>query len=251
MCRRGATGSFRGPMALGLSVVLLLVGCSSEDAGSPADSYLCRDQPVSVHALQEPVPATELSRTGVRAIATAEGTGTIALHRWNLAEETSTSIVLLRELRHPYSPDADGVEAVWTHEVAVFHRDADAGERPWSYLGSWECELRRDIAPLHPVRLRLTDGHAPGDRTVELMASACDKWPREDDRERVMRLVSVEETDTEVLVVAGMVPLPDGMVAPDLCTGTAEGTIAVELEQPLGERRLLDAAIYPQRVVSQ
>ena len=75
--------------------------------------------------------------------------------------------------------------------------------------------------------------------------SACNSGGQATDR---VELVELVETETTVGVVIGVRPHEDGMAR--TCISNPPTPFTVDLEEPLGDRAIMNAAVVPQREIA-
>jgi hypothetical protein len=222
--------------------------CAVTEPEAVSSDFLCDGDEVAAEVLTDPRPATELGPDGRLALAGRGVPYTGALSRWTIEQESDTHVVLTRERDRPWLPSGpDGVRQ--THDKVAVEAVArqDGSGQVWQFYGGHLCDLQRDVRPLNAVHLTLDpDQPAPDPTSIELFLLAEEKLcagivPSQD---RV-QLLSVVETPTEVRVVAGIQPSEGGD-----CAGNIPASIVIELDEPLGDRAVVDDTVHPSRVLT-
>ncbi|MGI5489410.1 hypothetical protein [Microtetraspora malaysiensis] len=227
------------------------VGTVATETGAAGKIVMCHSQEVSLRALGEGRPATELGPNGRAALKGTEVRRIDELDTWTIVEESATRLALIRELARPQE---EGGGMVFTHEFLDVERfgEPDADGRPgWHMRASSRCDLRRDLGELGVADVTLDPAApppGPDARRISVLVHEreCASGQRADGR---IRLVGVEPTAEEVRVVLGVqrVDAGGGVVT---CQGNPATPFTVELDEPLGERVLTDASVYPPRPIS-
>ncbi|MFF3670733.1 hypothetical protein [Microtetraspora malaysiensis] len=254
-------------MASGAAAALLLAGLAgcggagldgaqtvvavAAETGAAGEIVMCHFQEVSLRALGEGRPATELGPDGRAALKGTEVRRIDDLDTWTIVEESATRLALIRELTRPQD---QGGGMVFTHEFLDVERfgEPDADGRPgWHLRASSHCDLRRDLGELGVADVTLDPAApppGPDSRRISVLVHEreCASGRRADGR---IRLLGVEPTAEEVRVVLGVrrVDAGGGVVT---CQGNPATPFTVELDEPLGERVLTDASVYPPRPIS-
>ncbi|WP_066944492.1 hypothetical protein [Microtetraspora fusca] len=223
-------------------------GTGVDGTGVDGKIVMCHFSEVPLWALREGRPATELGPVGRAALKGTEVRRIDDLDTWTVVEESHTRLALIRELARP-QVQGDGM--VFTHEFLDVERfgDPDADGRPgWHSRASGRCDLRRDLGELGVADVTLDPAApppGPDSRRISVLVHErdCASGQRADGR---IRLLGVEPTAAEVRVVLG-VRRVDGYVT---CQPNPATPFTVELDEPLGERVLTDASVYPPRPIS-
>jgi hypothetical protein len=207
----------------------------------------CHDHDVPLRVLEEPRPASELGPTGREALKGEEVRPIDDLPTWTIVEESDTRLAIIRELDEPQS-ERRGF--VFTHEFLAVERFGSPGPdgRPgWHMRSSGRCDLRKDLGDLGVADVTLDPATPPTSdaREVRLLVTerACASGKRADDR---VRLVGMETTATEIRLIIGVA---EASGAVRTCQGNPPTPFTVQLDEPLGERALVDASIHPPRRV--
>ena len=249
--RRGIVG------ALLLGVLATAVGgCAAEvgpdgpaaDPGAPAASgtYDCMGTPIPAEALSDPRPATELDEDGRAALRGLE-VPEIDPAEWTIASSGSAEVVLLRELAEP---DDHGAGDVRTHERMVISI-VDAPNIPsspaWMMTALGTCALAGDApgAGTATVTLDPAQPPDPGSAEVSILVTemACNSG---EDAEGRVAVASLRETDDVVEVVIAVRPRGGGQT----CPSNPPTPFTLTLDDPLGDRELLDASVVPPRPIT-
>ncbi|GEM00235.1 hypothetical protein [Cellulomonas terrae] len=227
-----------------LAVTATLAGCAG--TGGASDSYDCMGTSIPAETLTDPRPATELDATGRDALA---GTNVPPIDpaEWAIAATTPTEVVLLRELAEPVDQGAGDVR---THERMVITL-VDAPNLPsspaWmlSALGTCAITSSAPGAGSATVTLDPAGPPTPGSTAVALLVTerSCNSGEDADGR---VELATLRETASTVEVVITVEPRDGGHD----CQSNPPTPFTVELAEPLGDRRLLDASTLPPRPIT-
>lgn len=227
----------------GLALVAIAACGAGEGVGSTPTGYVCDGQFISEQDLADGGrPAREVFDEDHPAFSADDLPSEREMRAYRVVVEESRRLVLLQEgvvgspesyyLAVPHMP---------THYYIAIER---RGIRTsWQLSSSGSCHMGRDIGSLRHVRLESANEAVRGGTELELFVFACDQ---SFEGSREFRLVQVTETDTEVRVIAGMVPEGQPMI--ETCY-PHEGSITIELTEPLGERTLINDTSYPPRAV--
>ncbi|WP_129784760.1 hypothetical protein [Promicromonospora panici] len=228
-----------------VALVVLIGGCAQTSAagGAPDESgeYLCQGTPVPAAVLTDGATADQL---GDEAAAALEGASVpdIEPEQWRVLTETSTEVYLIRELPEPR--DSDGERR--THELlgAGWVDETEEGGEGWQLLRHGDCALRYDLGGLGDAIVALDPDNPPdaASSQVHLLITEieCAGGKPADGRVTLERLAQLED---RVELVIG-VETPEG---DQTCPSNPPTPFTVELDEPLGDRTLLDVAVYPER----
>lgn len=156
--------------------------------------------------------------------------------KWNVVLLTDERVEMLHGDRETFAPGGG----------AFHHLSFERGPEGWEWAGSGECDLR--VIPegrLEPADWVLAEKPQPDDTVLqvdatEIACASARKRPPED------FVAKVEPSDLTVSIQVFLKPRPMG--AAD-CPGNPSTRIEVRLGEPLGNRLILDAAVYPPRQV--
>ncbi|MBM7817629.1 hypothetical protein JOE63_000106 [Cellulosimicrobium cellulans] len=232
-----------------LAAVLVLGGCATADrpAGETAGegAYRCWETAVPDGVLESGVTADRLSEEGRAALDGLE-VPPIDPAEWSVVEDGAERVALLRALDQPEDLGSGDVR---THEMLVIElTDAtDVDPVPtWSLTAAQTCALRADLGGLGTATLTLDPEHPPasGAREVHLLVTemACNSGQ---DAEGRVRLSDLAVRDDAIAVTVGVEPRTG--VAD--CPSNPPTPFVVELDEPLGDRVVLDASVHPAREV--
>lgn len=238
-----------------VALVMLAGGCAQADAaggsaGGPPVSdaagesveYLCQGTPVPASVLTDGATADQL---GEEAAAALDGASVpdIEPEQWLVLTETDTKVYLVRELPEPR--DNDGEQR--THEVMGIEwvDETEDGGEGWQLWRHGDCALRYDLGDLGDAIVALDPDNPPDPDSsqVHLLVTEidCASGKPADGRVTLERLV--EHEDRVELVVGVEAPTGDAQT----CQFNPPTPFVVELDEPLGTRTLVDAAVYPER----
>lgn len=118
------------------------------------------------------------------------------------------------------------------------------GAHGWWYVYSTSCELRRSLDTLTTATVWLDPDRLPkpGDTALHLRVreTSCSGGEPAGKRVKVAELV---RTADEVRIAIGIEPQSGAFT----CPGNPAEAFVVHLDEPLGDERVLDAAVYPAR----
>jgi hypothetical protein len=233
----------------GLVAVLGLGACAPADepAGETAGegSYRCWETVVPEDALEAGVTADRLSPERSAAL---DGTEVPPIDpaEWTVVEDGVERVALLRELDDPEDLGAGDVR---THEMLVIEWTDAPNLDPsptWFLTAAQTCALRADLDGLGTATLTLDPEHppVPDAREVHLLVTetACNSG---EDAEGRVRLSALAVRDDAVEMTLGVEPRTDGAN----CPSNPPTPFVVELDEPLGDRVVVDASVHPAREV--
>lgn len=160
---------------------------------------------------------------------------------WSILKDEPRFVSIIREIENP---KLDRAGFVRTHEVVVIE-DLDAPNvQGWFMTSAQACELRRNFGDLENATVTLDPAAPPqpGDRWVRLLVTetACASGEPATGRVQVPLL---EPGDDAVRVAFGVTRREGNQN----CPGNPATPFTLELPEPLGERPLIDAGVYPER----
>ena len=225
---------------------------ASEPAGDSDATLLCQGTAVSVRALRDAKPATDLDPDVVAVLEGPLMPIEAPLSDWVIETETAGYVVIMRPIEPPL--DLGGGELV-DHDLVAISAGAEHAiplTAPWGLDRATSCALRIDLGGLVEARVALDPAAIPeaGDERISLLVteSACNSGDPATGR---VELVELVETETTVEIVIGVRPdvNDDGSPSMHTCQGNPPTPFTVELRQPLGDRAILDAAVVPSRAI--
>lgn len=236
-----------------LGLAALAAGCAGladpdpdPGAEAPSGGYRCLGTPIPADALSDPRPASDLDTDGQEALRGLE-VPPIDSAQWTVASSAPEQLVLIRELD---TPEDLGAGDVRTHERMVVEV-VDAPNVPnapaWMMTALGTCALVVDLPGVGSATVTLDPGAPPDpdSPTVSLLVTemACNSG--EDATGRV-EVASLEEGTDVVEVV--LVVHPRG--GDQACPSNPPTPFTLTLEQPLGDRALVDASVVPARAIT-
>ncbi|WP_214103050.1 hypothetical protein [Acrocarpospora catenulata] len=228
----------------GVLIMLLLTGCDLP--GLSQETVLCHHEEIPLQALKNPIPATNLGPNGRAALKGTEVRPIDDLSTWTIAEETDTRVAIIREKSTP-EPNIPGGQR--THEFLSIERVAPPGQtsRPsWHMRASTRCNLYYDLGSLSPADVQLDPATppAPDSRRISLLITEheCASGKPADGR---IQLAEIQSTPTEIHLTIGVRHLDTAT-----CPGNPQTPFTVTLDEPLGDRVLIDASLYPSRPIA-
>jgi hypothetical protein len=162
--------------------------------------------------------------------------------QWRVLTEDSTQVYLIRELPEPR--DSDGERR--THELLGIEwtDQTEEGGEGWQLWRSGDCALRHDTGGLGDAIVALDPDNPPDPASAELnllvTEVACAGGKPADGRVILERLVQHED---RVELVIGVEPTSGDQT----CPSNPPTPFTVDLEEPLGDRAVVDVAVYPER----
>lgn len=223
---------------------------SASESSAPirhADAMLmCQGTPVPARALTEPRPAIELSAE-VRSVLEHPSVGIDQpLSEWLIAHESAERVVLMHELEEPLDLGGGDIRTYDLIAISSAAEHALPADPPWGVDRATSCTPMLDLSPLTEAAVALDPDALPepGDDRIALLVTEqqCNSGQPATDR---VELVELVETDTTVEVVIGVQPNEGGT-----CPSNPPTPFAVDLEQPLGDRAVLNAAVVPAREIT-
>ncbi|SEF15974.1 hypothetical protein [Jiangella alba] len=161
------------------------------------------------------------------------------IERWTLVDQVSSLAYLLIWLKD--TPEArnmaeDGLS------TAVYSREADG---TWTfYSGGGGCEPQRFFDDgLLPASWSLRSTPDPDATSVDIDVSSDECSSGQSDAGRLTEPMVEYYADT-VVITTRVEPLPPGAYT---CQGSPPAPLTVHLDEPLGDRQLLDGRWYPPR----
>lgn len=233
----------------GLAVVLGLGACATADGPASRTagegSYRCWENVVPDDVLESGVTADHLSEDGRAALDGLE-VPPIDPAEWTVVEDGAERVALLRELD---GPEDLGAGDVRTHEMLVIEWTDAPNLDPsptWVLTAAQTCALRADLGELGTATLTLDPEHppVPDARELHLLVTemACNNG---EDAEGRVRLSALAVRDDAVAVTVGVEP----RTGDANCPSNPPTPFVVELDEPLGDRVVLDASVHPAREV--
>ena len=165
---------------------------------------------------------------------------------WKVVFASEERVELLRALD---APIVRGDGDVRTHESRTLEHHPDGfGDVPgtWFLMAAGECTPRL-VAPagMGVADLTLGSEPQPDDTSLDVLVleRACANGETADGR---VELLALEETDDEIRLHIGVRPREGA----SNCPGHPPTPFTVELDQPVGERTIVDVAIVPPRALA-
>ena len=234
----------RIPAALTLAAALAMTSaCGPVPGSSGSRDFLCGSVPVTEAMLEQPTRIADLDAESRSAIedATFDDGRPLQLddsEDWQVIVDESDEIVLIRPVDAGELPIGDFGDGLQTdHELLMLTTDLWPG---WAVAAQTSCALTVDLGELVApfVALDSASPPSPDSQSLSLLVLDSNCGGATDMPERI-EVVSVIETDDEVRVLLGVRPLPGGTYT---CEGFPPTPFSLELEQPLGDRSIIDAS---------
>ena len=231
--------------------MFVMTACASPErsAESPVsddqpDVVLCQGNEVPVQALEDPRPASELAPDTAPAL-DGRGVSDFDPLDWLIAQEGNDRVMLMDKLAVPTDDGRGDIREYMYIVISTDSMPAGPSESEWAVVESSTCSPMLDLGELHGARVALDPSSSPpsvSDRIALLVTEfACNSG--QDAAGRV-ELVELAETESTVELVIGVRP-SDAQEAS--CQGNPATPFIVELEQPLADRVILNAAVVPAR----
>lgn len=224
-----------------------LPSTASSTPGVRSDVVLCQGNEVSLQALNNPRPARELGPEAAPALG-GRDVGQFDPGTWLIAQERSDRVMLMNKLAVPQDDGYGDVRdymyiAISTHSMA-----SEPGKPVWAVVESSTCTPTLDLGELRAgaVTLDRSLPPAPESHRVALLVTEfdCNSGQNAEGRVEVIKLT---ETESTVEVVLGV--RPSGKQSAS-CQGNPATPVTVDLERPLGNRSILNAAVVPAREIA-
>lgn len=235
------------------AALLLTAGCASQPPGAPGDSvdYLCGSDRVSSEMLEEPTRIADLDADSRAAIegATFDDGSVLDVadpEAWQVIADEDDEIVLIRPVDDGELQIGDFGEGMRTdHELLVLTTDLWPG---WAVGAQSSCALTVDLGGLGVPFIAL-DPAAPASADASSLSLLVldPSCGGDTDMPGRIEVVSIDQTETEVRLLLGVQPLPHGAYD---CPGFPPTPFMVELDEPLGDRTIIDASRAIRRELS-
>lgn len=236
------------------AMMFLATGCASPDrsADSPAsdnqpDVLLCQGNEVPVQALENPMPASELAPDAAPAL-DGRDVSDFDPVEWLIAAESSDRVMLMNKLA---VPDDDGLGDVREYEYIVISTasmPAEPGKSGWAVVEASSCTPTLDLGELSAAAVSLDPSLPPApesDRLALLVTEIeCNSGQSAEGRVEVVKLAETEST-VEIVIGVRASGAHEGT-----CQGNPATPFTVDLERPLGDRAVLNAAVVPDREIT-
>jgi hypothetical protein len=165
---------------------------------------------------------------------------------WKVVHQSDDRVDLVRELDVPFD---NGGGDVRTHESRTLERVTGASNVPdgtWMRMSGGPCTQRLVTDDdLVDADLALADIPSPGDTSVDLLVTERECASGHSAEGRI-ELVALNETTEQVQVRIGVRPR-DGDQS---CQGNPPTPFTIELDEPLGDREIVDTSVVPPRPVT-
>ncbi|MBG6240262.1 hypothetical protein IWX78_003259 [Mycetocola sp. CAN_C7] len=215
-------------------------------SSNPDEILMCQDTPVSTQALSTPRPATELPAEVLSVLNDPLVGIEEPLSEWLIAHESAEHVTIMHELEKPVDMGAGDIRSYALITVAAGENQAIPLEAPWGLHRSTLCTPSIDLGSLTEAGVTLDPGAPPrsDDEQIALLVTeqGCNSGQPAIDR---IELIELSETETTVELVIGVQPNTGGT-----CPSNPPTPFTVNLEQPLADRTILNAAVAPARAVT-
>jgi hypothetical protein len=238
-------------------VVLLFIGCGSTPDEVRGDSSESRPATVSATVncggstydpahLADAPRASSLPDGPASAVDDAGAPAFDSSQDWKVVYQSDDRVYLIRELDEPVD---NGPGDIRTHESRTLERVTGASNVPdgtWMLMSASPCAQRVPAdEDLGDADLTLADTPSPDDTSVVLLVHerACASGH---DAEGRIELVELTETAEQVQLRIGVRHRDGGQN----CQGNPPTPFEVELDEPFGDREIVDASVVPPRPVT-
>lgn len=223
---------------------------TTEPAPVALGPYMCGNHEISPAVLESGRPASDLSPASLAALESMDLSAVPELASWTVLEETNTRIALIRPTPGeagtgilPY--ETYGIELVPPGGGAVPFNDTN--HPIWS-MSEWSsCTVQAHLDGLRNVHLQLDPMNPPSPDAISVVVlvteAGCTGGLDPSDRVRVLE---IRYTETSVEIVVGTVPPPGDVFT---CIGNTPVPVTIELDEPIGDRYLVDATVYPAQAI--
>lgn len=234
-------------------------GCASpgQPAASPpsiaspppeirAGVVLCQFNEVPLQALENPRPVSELGSEFAPAL---KGRNVPELDpaKWLIAQKSPDRVMLMSKLDVPKDDRQGDIREYEYIVISTNSMASEPGKPVWALVESAACAPTLDLGELRAGAVTLDPSAPPtpeSDRVALLVTEFdCNSGQNAEGRVEVVRLV---ETESTVEVVIG-VRHPSPMF--HTCQYSPATPFTVQLERPLGDRLVLNAAVVPDREI--
>jgi hypothetical protein len=231
-------------MAVVAVVAGLLAGCGDTRllpvAPGGATDYQCGSVTFQADDLESAPPASELEPARRAAFRGYEVPPVDLDGGWKVLVDSEEQVAIIRELGDPFS---NGPGDVRTHEVVQVSRSYGSTNVPdgaWVPDSAGSCTPRLDLARLGEADLVLAVTPDPDATWVELEVyeRACASGQPADGR---VEVVEQQLTADQLRLVVGVRPLGGDQT----CPGNPPTPLRVELDEPFGDRTVVDASTLP------
>lgn len=215
-------------------------------SSKPDEMLMCQGTPVPTQALTTPRPATELPAEVLSVLDDPVLGIEEPLSEWLIAHESAELVTIMHELEEPVDMGAGDIRSYALITIAAAAEQAIPLEPPWGLHRSTICTPTIDLGSLTEAGVTLDPDALPqsGDERIALLVTEqeCNSGQPAIDR---IELIELIETKTTVELVIGVQPNTGGT-----CVSNPPTPFTVDLEQPLADRTILNAAVAPARAVT-
>lgn len=231
-------------------VLLAAVACggsrspSATDSPGQAETYRCGSIELTQQELEEAPAATDLDEDARAALDGIEVPSIDPEDDWLVLWATDTELALIRQLEQPQD---NGPGDVRTHEFVHVQTSQGATNLPegaWILDAAGTCTPRLELDGLGDADLAMP-ATPEADATqveVNVYEHACASGQPADDR---IEIVQQRMTDEQLQLVIGVQPASGDQN----CPGNPPTPVTIHLDQPLGDRTIVDASTLPPRPI--
>lgn len=243
-------------LVVAVSAALILAACGGgvggvaigEGQGETVDddsAYRCGSVELTAAELAAAPPATDLGRDGQAALEGMEVPPIDPAAGWVVLSETAEEVELLRELDAPQDGGPGDVRTFEHLRIQTLTGATNVPDGSWVLSAAGTCTPRLSLDGLGAADLVLAQPPTPDTTTVELEVHerACASGQPAEGR---VEIVEQTLTDDQLRLVIGVRPRPGGQD----CPGNPPTPVTVELDEPLGDRTVVDATTLPPRPVT-
>ena len=211
------------------------------------DVFLCNGLSISREAVEARVPVSEISERGRVALAEAvwdDGSPVDlpAEEGWYVAAVTDELVAVMRDVEAAPDPVSPGAARDREVKTVAWVDDATNLTPGWYGASSGPCALTLNLGDLTVPAVELQSPPDPLSRELRLLVTeeTCNSGM---DAEGRIEVVSLDETDSGVSLILGVRPRDGGQT----CPSNPSTPFTVTLNEPLGERQVLDASLATPR----
>lgn len=218
-----------------------------ETVTEPVEMLQCSGTAVPARALEEPRSAAELGVEAAPALGGHEVPDLDPLE-WLIVEESDERVVLMRKLPIPDDLGGGDIREYELIAISTELPPMGPGQSEWMLVSWGSCALSRDLGELGFAGIVL-DPLSPPDPEkdrVALLVTEFECNSGQDASGRV-ELVELIETESTVELVIGVSPSGAQQAS---CQSNPATPFTVDLERPVGDRVVLNAAVVPARPIT-
>ena len=127
-------------------------------------------------------------------------------------------------------------------EFQFWSAEFESREGTWTYVRSGQCQLRPTLEGIEAASWVLAPGQqiTRDSKIFDVLVTEASCSSGQSPEGRIVPAAAIYQ-ETSITVIFGVRPLPGAQT----CQGAPPATATLELEEPLGDRRLLDGSVFP------